>query len=131
MSEAAILCVDDEAIILESLKEQLRRCFGKDYLYEVAESPEEALEILEDFDLDDIKTLLIVSDWLMPGMKGDEFLIEVHKKFPEITTIMLTGQADDDAIERAKQEANLFHCLRKPWTEEELTRIVRAALENS
>ena len=64
-------------------------------------------------------------------MKGDEFLIEVHKKFPEITTIMLTGQADDDAIERAKKEANLFHCLRKPWTEEELTRIIRAALDNS
>ena len=131
MSEAAILCVDDEIIILESLKEQLRRCFGTEYLYEVAESPEEALEILEDFNLDEIKTLLIVSDWLMPGMKGDEFLIEVHKKFPEITTIMLTGQADDDAIERAKQEANLFHCLRKPWTEEELTRIIRAALDNS
>ncbi len=90
MSETAILCVDDEVVILESLKEQLKRSLGNTYLYEMAESPEEALEILEEFNQDEIKTLLIVSDWLMPGMKGDEFLIEVHKKFPDITTIMLT-----------------------------------------
>ncbi|MDY6940466.1 MAG: response regulator [Cyanobacteriota bacterium] len=131
MPETAILCVDDEVVILESLKEQLKRCLGTDYLYEMAESPTEALEILEDLDLDNVKTLLIVSDWLMPGMKGDEFLIAVHKKFPEITTVMLTGQADEDAIDRAKKEANLFHCLRKPWTEEELTQVIRAALDNS
>ena len=34
--KSAILCVDDEAIILTSLKEQLRRRFGERYLYETA-----------------------------------------------------------------------------------------------
>ena len=42
--------------------------------------------------------IIIVSDWLMPGMKGDEFLIQVHQKFPHIVKVLLTGQADSEAI---------------------------------
>ncbi|HAG80524.1 MAG TPA: hypothetical protein DCL61_04970, partial [Cyanobacteria bacterium UBA12227] len=69
-----MLCVDDEVVVLNSLKIQLKNEFGDTYLYEVAESADEALEIIEEFHEDEIRILLIVSDWLMPGMKGDEFL---------------------------------------------------------
>jgi hypothetical protein len=41
---------------------------------------------------------------------------------------MLTGQADEAAIERAKQQANLYACLYKPWAEEELHQVIRTAL---
>ncbi|MCU0542296.1 MAG: response regulator [Oscillatoriaceae cyanobacterium Prado104] len=128
MSEKAILCVDDEEVILESLKEQLKRRFGNQYLYEVAESAGEAWEIIEELHADDVKVLVIVSDWLMPDMKGDEFLIEVHQKFPQIVTVMLTGQADEDAVDRAKEQANLHCCLRKPWSEEELAQVITSTL---
>lgn len=128
MSEKAILCVDDEEVILESLKEQLKRRFGNQYLYEVAESAGEAWEIIEELHADDVKVLVIVSDWLMPDMKGDEFLIEVHQKFPQIVTVMLTGQADEDAVDRAKEQANLYCCLRKPWSEEELAQVINSTL---
>ncbi|MFB2916932.1 MULTISPECIES: response regulator [Aerosakkonema] len=128
MSNKAILCVDDELLILESLKEQLRRIFGNKYLYEVAESGNEAWEILHELQADDVEVLVIITDWLMPGMKGDEFLIKVHQKFPKIIKIMLTGQADATAIERAKKEANLFCCLRKPWTEQELAQTILSGL---
>ena len=47
MSELAILCVDDEVVILESLKEQLKRCFGDRYVYEVAENPQEAWDKIQ------------------------------------------------------------------------------------
>ena len=73
--------------------------------------------------------MVIVSDWLMPGVKGDEFLIQVHQKFPQLITVMLTGQANAEAIERAKEQANLHACLYKPWTEEELSQIITSALE--
>jgi CheY-like chemotaxis protein len=129
MSNSAILCVDDEVVILESLKEQLKRRFGNRYLYEVAESAEEAWEVMNELHAAGIRILVIVSDWLMPGMKGDEFLIQVHQQFPDIITVMLTGQADEAAIERAKREANLYACLHKPWTEEELAQIIISALE--
>jgi CheY-like chemotaxis protein len=128
MSESAIICVDDEVVILDSLKKQLKRKFGDRFIYEVAESAEEAWEIIEELNADGIEVIVIVSDWLMPGMKGDEFLIKIHQRFPEIIKVMLTGQADEAAIERAKQEANLHACLYKPWTEEDLTQIIITAI---
>ena len=129
MSSAAILCVDDEIVILESLKEQLKRCFGDRFIYEVAESAEEAWEVIEKLHDDDIEILIIVSDWLMPGIKGDEFLIQVHQKFPQLITIMLTGQADEAAIKRVKKEAKVYVCLDKPWTEKDLSQTIASALE--
>jgi CheY-like chemotaxis protein len=128
MSNSAILCVDDEMVILESLKEQLKRRFGNRYLYEVAESAEEAWEVLRDLNAEGIKIIVIVSDWLMPGIKGDEFLAQIHHNFPEIVSVMLTGQADETAIDRARQEANLYACIRKPWVEEDLAQVITSAL---
>ncbi|MEL7035101.1 MAG: response regulator [Cyanobacteria bacterium J06592_8] len=128
MSETAILCVDDETPILKVLKEQLQRCFGNQYIYEVAQSVEEAWEVIDELEQDEITILLIVSDWLMPDVKGDVFLAEVHERFPQVVTVMLTGQADEAAIERAKKEANLYACMSKPWTEEELQRVISTAL---
>ena len=128
MSSPAILCVDDEIVILDSLKEQLKRCFGNNYIYEVAESVEEAWEVIDELHDDGIKIIIIVSDWLMPGIKGDEFLIQVHQQFPQLITMMLTGQAEEAAIERAKKDANLYACLQKPWTEKELYQTIASAL---
>ena len=129
MSESAIICVDDEVIILDSLKKQLKRKFGDRFIYEVAESAEEAWELIEELNADGIEVIVIVSDWLMPGTKGDEFLTQIHQRFPEVIKVMLTGQADETAIERARQEANLHACLYKPWTEEELTQIITTAID--
>ncbi len=128
MSESAIVCVDDEVVILDSLKKQLKRKFGEQFIYEVAESAEEAWELIEELNDDDIEVIVIVSDWLMPGTKGDEFLIQIHQEFPQVIKVMLTGQADEAAIERAKREANLHACLYKPWTEEDLTQIITTAI---
>jgi CheY-like chemotaxis protein len=111
------------------LKKQLKRKFGDRFIYEVAESAEEAWKLIEELQADAIEIIVIVSDWLMPGTKGDEFLIQIHQSFPNITKIMLTGQADETAIARAKQEADLHACLYKPWTEDELTKIITTALD--
>ena len=128
MKEKVILCIDDEKTILESLKSQLRRNLGDDYIYELAEDAEEGLEILEELMEDNLDIILIVSDWLMPGMKGDEFLIKVHKKYPNIPKILLTGQADEDAIEKAEEQAGLFQYMSKPWEEAELVGAIKEKL---
>ena len=83
---------------------------------------------MEELDADGIEVIVIVSDWLMPGIKGDEFLIQIHQRFPQVVKVMLTGQAEETAIERAKKEANLHACLYKPWTEDELTQIITTAI---
>jgi len=130
MAKAVILCVDDEVVVLNSLKIQLKNEFKDQYLYEAAESAEEAWEIIEELEDENIDTdiILIVSDWLMPGIKGDEFLIKVHEKFPRVVKIMLTGQATEEAIRRAVEQANLHRCLYKPWNNEELIETIKSGL---
>ncbi len=123
-----ILCVDDEIEILNSLKKQLKKAFGDAYLYEMAESAEEALDLIKELQEEEIKILVIVSDWLMPSMKGDELLIRIHTRFPNIVKVMLTGQADEIAIERAKTQANLHCCLQKPWSTNELVATIESGL---
>ncbi|MDX2063379.1 MAG: response regulator [Bacteroidia bacterium] len=124
----AILCVDDEKIVLDSLQEQLRTTFGERFEYEIAESVEEAWEVIEDLVNDGYEMVLVISDWLMPRVKGDTFLIDVHAKYPETVTIMLTGQADPDAVQNAMENANLYAYIRKPWREEDLVAYVNKAL---
>jgi CheY-like chemotaxis protein len=131
MPKRAILCVDDEAIILNSLLRQLQTAFDDSYIYETAENADEALEIIEDLQGEGTDLLVIVSDWLMPGSKGDQLLIDVHQRFPGVVKIMLTGQANPDAVERAQTEANLYTCLAKPWQEQDLIQAIQSALPQS
>lgn len=129
MAKLAILCVDDEVIILNSIIRQLQDEFEEKYTYEAAESAEEALEILAELEEEEIKTIVIVSDWLMPGMKGDEFLIEVHKRFPQVVKILLTGQADEAAIEKANKYAALHRYIAKPWDKKDLIGSIISGVE--
>ncbi len=130
MSHLAILCVDDQKVILDSLKEQLRRNLRDIYELETAESGEEALEIIEELQEEGVEVALIISDQIMPGIKGDELLIEVHQLYPQIVTIMLTGQADAQAVGNAVNKANLYRYLDKPWEETDLILTVKEALRS-
>ena len=128
MEKGVLLCVDDEVIVLTALKDQLRRAFGSDFVVEVAESAEEALELLEELSEQGHKILVIVSDWLMPGMKGDEFLIQAHHRFPTVVKIMLSGQAEQAAVDRARRDAGLHEFLSKPWNAAELVESINLGL---
>lgn len=130
MSHLAILCVDDQKVILDSLKEQLRRNLREIYELETAESGEEALEILEELQEEGVEVALLISDQIMPGIKGDELLIEVHQLYPQIIKIMLTGQADAQAVGNAVNKANLYRYLDKPWKETDLILTVKEALRS-
>jgi CheY-like chemotaxis protein len=129
MTKKVILCVDDEKTILMSLKAQLKYCFGDRFQYEVAESAAEAWEVIEELSINHQTIALIISDWLMPEVKGDEFLIQVHQKYPDIVKMMLTGMADPDAISRTEKYANLACCLSKPWTKEALASAIDAEVK--
>lgn len=120
MTKKAILCVDDEIIILVSLIRELRSHFKSRYIYEQATDAKGALKIIDELAAENIEVIFIISDWLMPGMKGDEFLEEINAKHPEIRSIMITGQADVEAIERIKRIDSVLAIFNKPWDPEVL-----------
>ncbi|MCB9727884.1 MAG: response regulator [Deltaproteobacteria bacterium] len=128
MQNAAILMVDDEKTILDSLRGQLRNLFGRRFAYETAADATEAWEVLEELHDRGTRVVVVVSDWLMPGTRGDEFLASVRSRFPDIGRILLTGQADTDAIQRAWDVAQVSDVIHKPWSSDGLRRAIESAM---
>lgn len=128
MSRLAILCVDDEKSILDSLQIELEATLGDKYLIELAQSGQEALEVISELVADHYEIALIIADYIMPGIKGDELLIRIHEQFPKTIKIMLTGQADITAIGNAINKANLYRYLTKPWQAEDLILTVKEGI---
>ncbi len=124
-----ILLVDDEAIIILALSRELRRAFGGEYRIETALDAKEAFAIIEEVEKEGCELIVVVSDWLMPGMKGDEFLVRLRERYPKLALFMVTGQADESAVQRVLTEAKVVACLRKPWRGPELVDLIRNAVK--
>jgi CheY-like chemotaxis protein len=127
-SKLAILCVDDERIILDSLKAQIEKKIGYDYLFEYAESPEEALEIIDDLIVDEIELILVISDYQMPGMKGDEFATILKSKLPTLNIILLTGQITEDKSKSLLNQNIILKVIQKPWKETEIIEQIKVVI---
>ncbi|MCU0543537.1 MAG: response regulator [Oscillatoriaceae cyanobacterium Prado104] len=125
-----IICVDDEVTILTSLKSELRKDFGEQYRVEIAEGGEDALELLEELIEDGDEIPLIISDYIMPDMKGDELLRRVHELSPKTLKVMLTGQATIEGVANAVKYAKLYRYISKPWQNEDLKLTVTEAIHS-
>lgn len=130
MNKDVIICVDDERMVLESLRDQLSQQIGREYDVELAESGEEAIEIFEDCQSNGIDIPLIITDQVMPQMTGDELLIELHEHYPKTLKILLTGQANAEQVGNAVNQANLYRYIQKPWEETDLILTVKEALRS-
>ncbi|KSC70008.1 two-component system response regulator [Pseudomonas aeruginosa] len=117
----SVLLVDDEPLILSSLRRLLR---NQPYDLLLAESGEQALQLLESRPVD-----LVVSDARMPNMDGAALLAEIHRRSPETIRILLTGHADLPTIAKAINEGRIHHYLSKPWNDDELLLTLRQSLE--
>jgi len=116
-----VLIVDDEPAVLKSLV----RCFRKEnYHIETCNEPKKALEILKKNNFN-----LIISDFMMPEMNGADLLREVKKHYPQTIRIMLTGQADTQAVMTAIKEGAVYKFILKPWHDDDLRVTVALALE--
>jgi CheY-like chemotaxis protein len=124
----AILCVDDEAVILLAMRQELRRRYGARFSIETALGAESAIAEIDRLESDGTEVVLVICDWFMPGLRGDSFLAEMRLRRPAMMSILTTGQADDEAIRRAKSEAGISACVKKPWQPEDLARAIDACL---
>ena len=115
-----VLFVDDEQLVLEALRDSLRR-----YPFEIhsASSADQGFEILASVPID-----VVVSDERMPGMSGSEFLALVCERYPETVRLILSGQEGPDAGDRSLYEGEVFRFVRKPCHARELADIITQAL---
>ena len=126
--QSIILCVDDDKTILTALRTLLSTITGNNYRIEIAESGLEALEICEEFAAEGNEPKVVISDFIMPGMRGDELLVRLHALYPNMTKIMLTGQSDISAIIRVINEANLYRFIDKPFKNADLVLTTKTAI---
>ena len=128
MNRVAIICVDDEEIILSSLEKQLKRGLSQDYDIELASSGNAALLLCAELEAEGIDIAVVISDQIMPGMSGDEFLIRLHAIYPKTLKILLTGHAGADSVGNIVNAAALYRYVSKPWDETDLILTVKEAL---
>ena len=128
MNRIAIICVDDEEIILSSLEKQLKRGLGNNYDIELASSGDAALLLCAELAAEGIDVAVVICDQIMPRMSGDEFLVKLHAAYPKTLKILLTGQADADSVGNIVNAAALYRYITKPWDETDLILTVKEAL---
>jgi len=118
---AKVLVVDDEPAVLEGIRLALWKA---PYDLELFERPEDALEYLRKRPVD-----IVISDHLMPGMTGAEFLNLVHDRQPDAVRIMLSGHADTETVIRMINEGEVYRFLTKPCDRTELLVTLHLACE--
>ncbi len=105
-SPGRLLVVDDEENILRSLRRVLRH---GDWEIRTALDAERGLAELSSFTPE-----VVLSDFRLPGMNGAEFLALVKERMPRAQRILLTGHADQRAIEEAINRSEIFRFIAKP-----------------
>jgi len=115
-----VLLVDDEAMVIESLAQLLRR----DFDVRTASVPKDALRTLND--IHDLA--VVVSDFRMPGMDGATLLHEVMVRRPDVSRILLTGEAGREGAIRAVNEGQILRFLSKPCPTEDLKAAIEAGV---
>jgi DNA-binding NtrC family response regulator len=119
-----VLLVDDEEMILTSIRTLLM--LEADYRVECFTSPTEATKYLESNEVD-----LTLSDYLMPGMNGIQFLGESKRLQPEASRVLLTGHADKASAIQAINQVSLFQYLEKPWDNAQLLLVIQQGVERT
>ena len=114
-----ILLVDDERSVVETLAETIpwESC-GIGTVHE-ALSGKLALEIMENHDID-----IVISDIRMPEISGIALITEIHKRWPHVQTILLSGHADFEYAKQAMAQES-FDYLLKPVSDEDLIESVQ------
>lgn len=120
MSEMVLL-VDDDANVLEGYKRHLR----KDFALDTAVGPEEGLRMISEGG----PYVVVVSDFVMPGMDGIKFLTQVREQSKDCVRILLTGNVSFSSAIQAINQGQIFRFLTKPCPPEFLASALTDALK--
>jgi len=117
-----LLVVDADPVV----REQLERLYAQNGYSPIAlSSAEESLRRLEEEDID-----FVITDIVLPGMDGVQFISRMHQKYSDLPVIAITAYAD---IQAAVDVLKLGACdfIMKPFDLAAVLESTRAALENA
>jgi two-component system, cell cycle sensor histidine kinase and response regulator CckA len=117
----AVLVVEDERAVRTFCCTVLRR-FG--YRVTEAASPAEALSVMDGLPVD-----LVLTDFMMPGMSGDEMIRRVRAMRPSVKALCMSGYAENSALVHRRLEGDV-RLLEKPFTSADLLQAVRQTLDS-
>ena len=121
LSRYAIVIVDDEPNILNSLQRIFRR---EPYQSLFAASGAEGLKLVAETP----RVAVIISDQRMPEMNGSEFLARSREYAPDAIRMLLTGYSEMATTIAALNEGGATHYIAKPWDGPVLLQTVREAI---
>lgn len=117
-AKGSILIVDDEAIVRESLRDSLKHAHN----VAIAETGEEALELIQKQEFD-----IIIVDLKLPGKSGLEVVKEARDINPYIRSIIITAYPSVElSVQAMKQGAIDF--LIKPVDVNDLEKLINENL---
>jgi diguanylate cyclase (GGDEF)-like protein/PAS domain S-box-containing protein len=114
-----LLLVDDDARTLRAFKRILE---SERYRVLTASSPRGAFDLLAQH-----RVGVVISDHVMPQMKGTEFLRRVRELYPQVTRIMVSGESDMKSLIATVNEGAIYKFLEKPVATKLLKRTLREA----
>ena len=123
MSKLNILIVDDEEDILELMEDLLNEIVPNNA--HTAKNGKEALNLTLANKYD-----LIITDYKMPVLNGEEFVKSLRKdQNSETPVIMFSGFIDDKTVEPLKFLPGYFTFFTKPFKEQQLRDVISTQLD--
>lgn len=118
-----VVVVDDEFNVVNALHRELRHA---GYRVKAFTCSLDALFYIrkERGNCDDDDIFAIITDYNMPGMRGDNFLHNVQVECPDLPCIVLTGMATQDTVISLARAANIRKIIPKPWDKEVLLEVL-------
>ena len=113
-----ILYLDDDVACLGLLQHIL----GEDYDVQTALTQVEARRLLSKNRFD-----VVISDQIMPDIKGTEFLREVAEQYPQSFRVLLTGASTVGNILHEVSTGIIDLFLTKPWTLQDMRKMLEVA----
>ena len=115
MAKLISLTVDNDADVVRGIERDLRSHYGAQYRVLTSDSPEEALDLLNQLKLRSDSVALLLADQRMPRMDSVQFLQKAREIFPEVKRALLIAYADTNAAISAINEAGINYFFLKPW----------------
>lgn len=116
-----ILIVDDEEMVLVSLRDMLSR---EGYQVTTAPNAVDALTRMKEQAFS-----VVITDQQMPMLTGLEFLHQVKEQQPDATRILITAVLNLNTVIDAINKGEIYRFIVKPWLREELLVTVKNSVQ--